>query len=192
MPNSIESLGASHLATEGYEVQRTNNFEIQIDGVLETRPLILAVVSGFLPNESNEVISLNYGNTQVTVAGAARPNNSGSLVLRDLIQKDTEKSIDDWRSSVYDKETDAIGFAADYKKTAYVTQYAPDGSLLRVWELEGVWPSAVDYGQVNYESAGAKTISVTVQYDKARIDRESYNNEVSNTSNSRISSLGTR
>ncbi len=177
MPSNIESLGASHLASQGFEVQRTNNFEIQIDNVSKVRPLILAVVSGFLPNESNEVISLNYGNTTITVAGKANANGSGSLVVRDLVQEDIEQVIDEWRKTVYDKETDAIGFAADYKKPAYVTQYAPDGTLLRVWNLEGVWPSAVDYGQVSYESPGVKTINITLQYDKATISREQYQTE---------------
>lgn len=177
MPSNIESLGASHLASQGFEVQRTNNFEIQIDNVSKVRPLILAVVSGFLPNESNEVISLNYGNTTITVAGKANANGSGSLVVRDLVQEDIEQIIDEWRKTVYNKETDAIGFAADYKKPAYVTQYAPDGTLLRVWNLEGVWPSAVDYGQVSYESPGVKTINITLQYDKATISREQYQTE---------------
>lgn len=174
MPSNIESLGASHLASAGYEVQRTNNFEIQIDNVIKVRPLILAVVSGFLPNESNEVISLNYGNTTITVAGKANANGSGSLVVRDFVQEDIEQVIDEWRKTVYNKDTDAIGFAADYKKPAYVTQYAPDGTLLRVWNLEGVWPSAVDYGQVSYDSPGIKTINITLQYDKATISREQY------------------
>lgn len=174
MPSNIESLGASHLASAGYEVQRTNNFEIQIDNVIKVRPLILAVVSGFLPNESNEVISLNYGNTTITVAGKANANGSGSLVVRDFVQEDIEQVIDEWRKTVYDKDTDAIGLAADYKKPAYVTQYAPDGTLLRVWNLEGVWPSAVDYGQVSYDSPGIKTINITLQYDKATISREQY------------------
>ena len=177
MPSNIESLGASHLASQGFEVQRTNNFEIQIDNVTKVRPLILAVVSGFLPNESNEVISLNYGNTTITVAGKANANGSGSLVVRDLVQEDIEQVIDEWRKTVYNKETDAIGFAADYKKPAYVTQYAPDGTLLRVWNLEGVWPSSVDYGQVSYESPGVKTINITLQYDKATISREQYQTE---------------
>lgn len=174
---NVETLGASHLASAGFEVQRTNNFEIQIDNVSKVRPLILAVVSGFLPNESNEVIALNYGNTTVQVAGKANAHGNGSLVVRDLVQEDMEKVIDDWRATVYNKDTDGIGFAADYKKPAYVTQYAPDGSLLRVWILEGVWPSAVDYGQVSYDSPGVKTINVTLQYDKARISREHYNTE---------------
>lgn len=172
---TIETLGASHLAGEGFEIQRMNNFEIQIDGVTrDNRVLIWAVLSGFLPNESNEVIALNYGNTQVTVAGAARPNNSGTLVVRDFVQKDVERDIDAWRATVYNKDTDAIGLAFNYKKEAKVVQYAPDGTMIRTWDLEGVWPSAVDYGTVGQENTGVKTISVTLQYDKARINRRDY------------------
>lgn len=173
------TLGASHLASANFEVQRTNNFEIQVDCSTDTekqRTITLAIVGGFLPSESNEVISLNYSNTTVTVAGKANANGSGSLTIRDFLQdgSDVEKIIDDWRAQVYDKETDAIGFAADYKKTAMVTQYAPDGSYMRVWKLKGVWPSAVEYGQVSYDSPGVKTINVTLQYDKAIISREDY------------------
>lgn len=171
---AIETLGASHLASEGYEVQRTNNFEIQIENVSKSRILTLAVVSGFLPNESNEVINLGYGNTTITVAGKANVNGNGTLVVRDLVQQDMELVIDEWRKTVYDKTTDAIGFAFDYKKPAKVTQYAPDGTLIRVWNLQGVWPSAVDYGQISYESPGVKTVSITLQYDKATIDRTEY------------------
>lgn len=174
---ALENLGASHLASQGFEVQRTNNFEIQIEGVSNSRILTLSVVSGFLPSESNEVITLGYGNTKITVAGTTNFNNNGTLVVRDLVQEDVEKMIDDWRSQVADKNTDAIGFAFDYKKSAKVTQSAPDGTLLRVWDLEGVWPSAVDYGSVSYDSAGVKTISITLQYDKARINREEWNTE---------------
>lgn len=174
---AIQTLGASHLATEGYEVQRTNNFEIQIEAISnenKKRYLTLAVVSGFLPNESNEVITLNYGNTKVTVAGVSNFNNSGSLVVRDLLgngeNSDIESIIDEWRSQVAQKDG-KIGFAHTYKKPAKVTQYAPDGTLERVWDLEGVWPSGVDYGAVNYDSPGAKTINITLQYDKATINR---------------------
>ena len=174
---AVDQLGASHLASEGFEVQRTNNFEVHIENVSNARVLTLAIASAFLPTESNEVISLNYGNTTITVAGKANANGSGSLVIRDLIQKDMEAMLDEWRATVYRKDTDAIGFAFDYKKPAKVTQYAPDGTLLRTWNLTGCWPSSVDYGQVSYDSPGVKTVSITLQYDKATIDRSEYNSE---------------
>lgn len=166
-----EILGASHLASAGWEIQRRNNFEIAIAGVGDSeRLLTLSVVSGALPSESNGVLEVNYGNTLIKVAGTYNIQ-SGSLVVRDFIQKDMEQIIEDWRALVYNKDTDAVGFAADYKKQARITQFAPDGSHERVWKVEGVWPSSVDYGSVSQSDNSLKEISITLEYDKATIYR---------------------
>lgn len=165
-------LGASHLASEGWEIQRRNNFEISISGVGDQeRLLTLAVVGGSLPSEGNQVINVQYGNTEVKVAGTYTIQ-AGSLSVRDLVQKDMEAIIDAWRATVYDKETDAVGFAADYKKQARITQFAPDGTYERVWKIEGVWPSSVDYGQVSQTDNSLKEINITLEYDKAILSRE--------------------
>ena len=166
-----EVLGASHLASAGWEIQRRNNFEISIAGVGESeRLLTLSVVSGSLPSESNNPIEVQYGNSNIKVAGTYTIQ-SGRLVVRDIIQKDVEALIEEWRSTVYNKETDAVGFAADYKKQARVTQFAPDGSRERTWKIEGVWPSSVDYGEVSQTDNSLKEISITLEYDKAILSR---------------------
>ena len=163
-------LGAAHLATAGWEIQRNNNFEISIEGVGNDRLLTLSVVSGSLPSESNQPISVQYGNSNIKVARTYEIQ-AGNLVVRDIIQKDVERMIDQWRATVYNKETDQVGFAANYKKQARITQFAPDGTYERVWKLVGVWPSSVSYGDVGQESNGLKTISITLEYDKAYLVR---------------------
>lgn len=166
-----EVLGASHLASAGWEIQRRNNFEISIEGVGESgRLLTLSVAAGSLPSEHSGVIEIQYGNSVTKVAGTYSID-AGSLTVRDVIQKDVEQMIDQWRSTVYDKDTDGVGFAANYKKQARITQFAPDGSYERIWKVEGVWPSDVNYGQVAQDDNTLKTIEVTLQYDKARIVR---------------------
>lgn len=170
MSNS-KTLGASHLASAGWEIQRKNNFILSIPGVGESEQLLtLAVVSCALPTESNEVITLNYNNTNVKVAGPAN-TEGGSLVVRDYLQKDMELVLDNWRKEVWNKDTDAIGFAANYKRQARVIQYAPDGSYERTWKIEGLWPSSIAYGDLSNDDGGVKTINVTLQYDKARLSR---------------------
>ena len=169
----MPTLGSSHFATESWEIQRTNNFEISIAG-LDTlvgagsaRLVTLAVESGFLPTENSNVVELNYGNTLTKVAGTTTYSN-GQLVVKDAIQEDIENIIVQWRKSVFDPDTDKVGLAFNYKMDARVVQYAPDGSMERTWKLQGVWPSSVDYGAVDYTSQGAKkTISITLEYDKA-------------------------
>lgn len=170
MPNS-RALGASHLAGAGWEIQRKNNFILSVPGVGESEQLLtLAVVSCALPTESNEVITLSYGNTEIKVAGKSK-TEGGSLVVRDYLQKDMELVLDNWRKTVWNKDTDGIGFAANYKRQCRIIQYAPDGSYQRVWKIEGVWPSSVSYGDLSNDDGGVKTINVTLQYDKARLSR---------------------
>ena len=165
------TLGASHLAGAGWEVQRKNNFEISIAGVGDSeRLLTLSVVSGALPTESNEVITLNYGNTNIKVAGVFN-TEGGTLVVRDFLQKDVEALIDKWRATVYNLYTDGIGFAVNYTKQARVVQYAPDGTYERTWKIEGVWPSQVSYGDLSNTDGNPKEIQITLQYDKAILTR---------------------
>lgn len=160
-----ETLGASHLASENWEVQRQNNFEISIAGV-GGRTLTLAVESGFLPAESNEVIELNFGNSKVKVAGIATYED-GTLTLKDAISQDIERIIVEWRKQVYDPETDRVGLAVNYKKQARVIQWAPDGTMERTWKIIGAWPSSVNYGTLDYTASDKKLIEVTISYDKA-------------------------
>lgn len=167
----MPTLGASHLAGAGWELQRRNNFEFSMAGIGDSeRLLTLSVVSCALPTESNEVITVNYGNTNIKIAGPFN-TEGGNLVLRDFLQKDMEKVIDDWRAQVYNKTTDGIGFAANYKRQARVIQYAPDGTYERTWKIEGVWPSQVTYGDMSNTDGNPKEVQVTLQYDKAILQR---------------------
>jgi hypothetical protein len=173
---SITKLGASHLASDGYEVQRTNNFEVILSGIGEitgnvndTRTITLSVNSFFLPSEESSSQELHYGNTLVKVAGTVN-YSGGSLVVKDVISEneDVENIIIAWRKSVYDPSSDKVGLGYNYKKDARVIQYAPDGTIERTWKLLGVWPRAVNYGNLDYGSGGSiKQIEVQLEYDKA-------------------------
>lgn len=151
-----------------YEIQRTNHFEVQIAGLPEE--LTLSVESFAMPNFSNAPIELAHGNTRVKVAGQTTFEDS-ELVVKDAIGADVEKIVNDWHRQVYNPDTDAVGWAADYKKNATVFQYAPDGTYVRSWKLLGIWPNAVAYGDMAYDGSDKKTITLTLSYDKATIAR---------------------
>lgn len=171
MSERITVLGANHLASQGWELQRKNTFEIIVSGIDNTeRLLTMSVVSGDLPSDSNQVIEVKYGNSSVKIAGQYVLNN-GTLVLRDFLEKDTEAMVENWRSQVYNKTTQAVNFAFNYWKTARIVQAAPDGTHIREWKLSGVWPSAVSYGQLSQNDAEVKEIQVTLEYNRAEIVR---------------------
>lgn len=151
-------------ADSSYEVQRQNNWEVVINDLGDD--LTFACESFPLPSESNEQLPLNYMNTKVNVAGQYNLETF-EMVLKDFIGKDTEKLISDWRQTVFNSKNGSLGFAANYKKSGNVYEYSPDGSVTRVWNLEGVWPSSVNYGSGDYNAGDKKTISVTLSVDRA-------------------------
>lgn len=159
------TLGAMHLAnTATYEVQRTNNFELVISGLSDE--VTLSVSSTNLPTTGNEPIELSYGNSKVKVAGQATVDDV-TVVVKDVIGADIDQLLLDWRYSVYDPKTDKIGWAKNYKRQAYLYQYAPDGTHMRPWKLIGCWPSSYESSEFNYEGADKKEITLTLSVDKA-------------------------
>lgn len=160
-----QSLGPMHMSNnKNYEVQRTNHFELAIQGL--STDVTLAVDSTSLANITIEPIELGYGNSKVKVAGQASFEDQ-EVVVKDFIVADTEGELYDWFKTVYDPETDKVGWAANYKRTARLYQYAPDGTYVRQWKLEGVWPINFQSSEFTYDGAEKKTVTMTLAVDKA-------------------------
>ena len=159
------TLGPNHLSnTRTYEVQRTNHFEVIIEGMGDD--FTLCVESCPLPTISNDPVELAYGNSKVKVAGQATFEDV-EIVVKDAIGADMEAKLWAWRTQVYDPETDKIGWAADYKRNGRIHQFAPDGTHVRTWRIIGAWPTNMNPGEMNYDGSDKKTISMTIAIDKA-------------------------
>lgn len=162
-----KTLGPYHMAqNQQYEPQRTNHFEVQITDV-GGDALTLAVSSTNLPTISVPATEVPHGNATIKVAGQVEFDDV-SIEVKDFIGADVEGIIDSWQREVYDPVTDQIGLAVNYKRTGYLYQYAPDGSNIRTWTLDGVWPNSVEYGDMGYDGSDVKQISMTLSVDKAR------------------------
>lgn len=168
-----ESISPMHLsANTRYEPQRTNNFQVTIKGVPggpgAALELTLAVSTFGKPNITTDPIEVAHGNSKVKFAGVANYAGSETLEVVDYIGADIEQLVNNWHKQVFDPVTGAIGFAQNYKKTALITEFAPDGTMAREWTLVGVFPSGVSYGDsLTYDSGEVKKIQITLSYDKA-------------------------
>jgi hypothetical protein len=148
-----------------WEPQRTNHFEVVITGL--PKELTLAVNTFSLPNVTNDPIEVPHGNSRIKFAGQTMFGGSDSLEVIDYVGLDTEKIVNDWRLQVYDPQTDQMGVAVDYKKNATITEYAPDHTQLRVWNLEGVWCSGAAFGDsLTMDGSDVKKITMTLAYDR--------------------------
>lgn len=146
----MEQISAYHLADNPklFEPQRSNNFDFivtDIDNIIrsdardtdtnKTIPnaqniLHFGVVSSSLPMFTQEVITVNYGNSVMKAAG--KPTFSdGTLVVNDYIGADTKSVLMAWQNLSYNVRTDKVGRMADYKKNCYLQEYTPDWQLIR-------------------------------------------------------------
>lgn len=165
----VRNYDARHLSSQKeFQVQMTNWYEIQIAGISDS--IIMLQNSVSLPERSNPVVELPFGNSKAKVAGQTEWGD-GSCTLMDAITQDTEKEVENWQNDVYDPNTGKMGWVNQYKREMIVTQRGPDGTYLRSWKYEGVWPTAVNYGEMTGENSDKKQITLTLAYDRAyRLD----------------------
>ena len=184
--DNTKPLGTYHMVNRNsFEPQRTNNFEIQItdlpayssrgyngtkNGIgkvtkgAATTNVTLSVASFSAPSISISPIEVPYQNNTVKYAG--KPSFGDCTVrVNDYIGLDAENALSEWQKQVYNYDTQVIGWAKDYKKIAYVLEYAPDGTFVRQWTLHGCWPSQLNLGEYAHDGNSVKTVDMTITFD---------------------------
>lgn len=179
--------GTYHLADNPtlYDPMRNNTFEFVVtglDNILRVgadgsednayitnaqEVLRLSVDSASIPMFTQEVIPVKRGNSTIKFAGT--PSfASGSLVVNDWIGADSKSALMAWQNLSYNVKTDRVGNAADYKKDCWLIEYTPDYTKqVRQWQLKGCFISGLSEDAYSMSSDGKKTISATIEYDRA-------------------------
>lgn len=178
--------GTGHMVGQAaWEPQRTNNFELVIEGLQYlihaggdptntgnyeatsdfAERLMLSVDSFTAPAIEITPITTQYGNNSIKWAGKPDFPNS-SLVINDYIGIQTEEILSRWFRCAYDFVTESVGLAANYKKTAFLMEYAPNGGAPRVWRLDGCWLASFNLGEWSQEGNAQRKLNATLIYDR--------------------------
>ena len=148
-----------------YEVQRTNQFTVDIMGLLNSEAVTLAVETANIPATTISPIPLAHGNTKTKVAGQVEVETM-TIGVKDFILLDMEEIIYKWHNEVYQYETGRIGWAEFYKKQGQLYLFSPDGQIMRSWTLQGLWPSNITWGDFTYDGGDKRQIDMTLEVDK--------------------------
>lgn len=179
--------GTYHLADNPalYDPMRNNSFEFVVTGLDKLlrvgadgseenayitnaqEVLRLSVDSASIPMFTQEVIPVKRGNSTIKFAGT--PSfASGSLVVNDWIGADSKSALMAWQNLSYNVKTDRVGNAADYKKDCWLIEFTPDFTKqVRQWQLKGCFISGLSEDAYSMSNDGKKTISATIEYDRA-------------------------
>ena len=197
--NFANGVGAYHLSNtpELYEVQRDNNFMFELNltdngllplyraGIDPTTEGNLAyskfgnpdevvqisVSKASIPSYTQNVITVDRGNTAIRYAGKISFDESFTLGLYDFIGAEAKDILVAWQALSGNPYTERVGHASDYKKMAFLCEYTPDYQLVRRWKLVGCWVSKLTFGEYKYDGNNDKVeIEATIVYDRAYID----------------------
>lgn len=177
--NPINTYGsAGHFANQAaFEVQRTNHFEVVIHldeleklgidskGIEHIR---MSTKSFTQPKVSAEQLELRHGNDIVKVAKSPTWDDL-TLTVYDTIGVDQVNLLQQWFNMIFNPKTKLMGLAKDYKCTATLYMYSPDGdSMKRQWNLQGVWPKSFGQGnEFSFDGTGdGQTVSLELSVDR--------------------------
>jgi len=152
------------------DVRRNNNFVVTIEGVTDDNNLELIIQKAFLPQVSLNVLELRHGNDALKFAGVATWAG-GDITILDILNKDELEAVLAWFKQTYDWVDGAIGVANGpngYKKSGFITEYAADGKYIRRWDIDGMWISKLDLGQLDAASGEMKELTFTIEIDPLR------------------------
>ena len=174
-------IGSYHLASNPsvYQPALSNNFEFIVTDIDNLRRayegtlipnaqevLRFSVDTVSVPHFTQEPITIRRGNSVIKFAGVPT-FESGRLVVNDYIGADTKSVLMAWQSLSYDVKNEKVGSAVNYKKDCYLIEYTPDYRQIRQWILYGCWVSGIEEGDFNQSSGDKRTLTATIQYDKA-------------------------
>jgi hypothetical protein len=169
--------GAWHLADNKdlYEVQRVNNFRINItlsdDSKIENKTNVAEVFSVALrsftpPSYSQNSISVSRGNTKIFYAGRMDVAGSMDLTFEDYIGADTYGQLMALQKEAGNLANEKVFSSKRYKHTVTVEELTPDYSqVVRIYTLSGCWFTNVRQSELNQEGTDKSSVTATMYYD---------------------------
>lgn len=170
-PSNLNLVG-SQLA-EKFDVLRGNHFTLTIPstpGIFTPTGdlIVLSTTKATLPEYDTEEVVLNYGNTQIKLAGKTTLGEF-TATFRNFLSESLIDNLLAWKQKVFDPTTGIMGIASSYKiDGANLVEYKPDlATIVRTWKIDGLWISKLVLGEFDYEKSDERLVEVTFKADYA-------------------------
>lgn len=117
------------------------------------------------PNLEVEDVELNFLNATTWIPGKAKWQPI-SITYIDVANQDMQ-GLYNWMASVYGFQWPVAlpqGEKASWNGTALLTMYDGCGSIIESWLLGSVFPTSINFGDLDYSSSDPATIELTLRY----------------------------
>lgn len=121
------------------------------------------------PNLEVEETEINFLNATTWEPGKAKWQSINVTYLD--VAADTNRFLFNWLATIYDY-TDPVnlrmGKRIDWNATGVLNLYDGCGQLLEQWQLQRLWPTNVNWGDLDYSSSDFAEIELTLRYSDVR------------------------
>lgn len=146
-----------------FQVQITN----PINGVADSQVAFM-VKAAQIPASTLGTVEVPYFGRQIKLAGNRTYAEWAPTIINDE-DFGIRNALEQWSHSINSAQGNlntAGGTAPSlYKANAQVTQFGKDGSILRVYNFVGLYPSEVGAIDLAWDNEGIQEYGVTFQYD---------------------------
>jgi hypothetical protein len=139
------------------------------------------------PNLTIEETEINFLNSKMYIPGKASWETI-TVTLYDLSGSDTSAGVTalySWLATTFNFTQKGVpysqsslpgqrggggtsGNGGGYSATAFLDLYDGCGNNLENWQLDRVWPQAVNFGELDYSSSEEVTIELTLRYSEVK------------------------
>lgn len=121
------------------------------------------------PNLAIEETEINHLNAKTWIPGKASWETISVTYLD--VAHEQMNSLWNWLATVYDF-TDPInlkmGNKRDWSATGVLSMYDGCGTLIETWQLQHMFPTAINFGDLDYSSSDIATIELTLRYSDVK------------------------
>jgi len=144
-----------------WEPKKQNQFIMSISGI----PAYLIKASD-KPKLANNEVPLDHINVKRYVKGKSEWQTI-SVTLYDAISPQGAADVMNWVRDHHESATGRDGYSTFYKKNILLQQLSPLGEVIEEWELKGTFITDADFGSLDWGTADAVEISLTLRFDYA-------------------------
>lgn len=158
---AIEQLDVTSMLPNQFEPKRKNRWILAIEGV---DAFLLKTAAR--PTVTTEEVEIPWINSTRYVAGKTKFSPI-PVTMHDPIAPSGAQQMTEWLRLVFESVSGRAGYADFYKRNLQLKILDPVGTVIELWDLVGVFPTEINFGDLTYEDGTPVEISCTLRFDNA-------------------------
>lgn len=158
-----ETLDTRDMLANTFEPKRKFRWILAIDGIDA-----FTLKTAARPQINFEPVTIDWMNAKRFLSGKGTWQTM-AITTHDPIAPSAAVKVMDWVRLNYEPLNGRMGYATYYKKDIQLKVLDPQGSVVELWDIQGAWPTDINFGELDYASSDPVEVAFTLQFDNATL-----------------------